>query len=148
MNMSSGRRVYSDLNNLIDKVVIVKTVNGKTYIGQLYAYELTPFIISLTNVKDENNNIYYKLIINGNLISEMIVKNPPLFEPREFAEIVERSLNLRPGDIKVYEETGVVTILERIKVSQNGVEGSGPMAQRIYDIYTDYLNKRKKELGL
>jgi small nuclear ribonucleoprotein (snRNP)-like protein len=133
--MSSGRRIVGELNNLIDKTVVVKTINNKTYIGQLYAYELSPFIISLINVKDENNNIFYKLLINGNIISEIIIKNPPLFEPREFAEIVERSLNLRPADIKVYEEAGVVTILEKIKVSQNGVEGSGPMAQRIYDIY-------------
>lgn len=146
--MSSGRRIVSELNNLIDKTVVVKTINNKTYIGQLYAYELSPFIISLINVKDENNNIFYKLLINGNIISEIIIKNPPLFEPREFAEIVERSLNLRPADIKVYEEAGVVTILEKIKVSQNGVEGSGPMAQRIYDIYNEYINKKKKELGL
>ncbi|ACP38600.1 Lsm family RNA-binding protein [Saccharolobus islandicus] len=146
--MSSGRRISSELNNLIDKTIIVKTTNGKTYTGQLYAYELSPFIISLTNVKDDNNNTFYKLMINGNTISEIIIKNPPLFEPREFAELVEKSLNLRPADIKVYEETGVVTILERIKVSQNGVEGSGPMAQRIYDLYNDYINKKKKELGL
>ncbi|MDT7862022.1 MAG: Lsm family RNA-binding protein [Saccharolobus sp.] len=146
--MSSGRRIVGELNNLIDKTVVVKTINNKTYIGQLYAYELSPFIISLINVKDENNNIFYKLLINGNIISEIIIKNPPLFEPREFAEIVERSLNLRPADIKVYEEAGVVTILEKIKVSQNGVEGSGPMAQRIYDIYNEYINKKKKELGL
>lgn len=146
--MSSGRRIVGELNNLIDKTVVVKTINNKTYIGQLYAYELSPFIISLINVKDENNNIFYKLLINGNIISEIIIKNPPLFEPREFAEIVEKSLNLRPADIKVYEEAGVVTILEKIKVSQNGVEGSGPMAQRIYDIYNEYINKKKKELGL
>ncbi|BDB97174.1 Lsm family RNA-binding protein [Saccharolobus caldissimus] len=146
--MSSGRRIVGELNNLIDKTVVVKTINNKTYIGQLYAYELSPFIISLINVKDENNNVFYKLLINGNIISEIIIKNPPLFEPREFAEIVERSLNLRPADIKVYEEAGVVTILEKIKVSQNGVEGSGPMAQRIYDIYNEYINKKKKELGL
>jgi small nuclear ribonucleoprotein (snRNP)-like protein len=146
--MSSGRRISSELNNLIDKTIIVKTTNGKTYTGQLYAYELSPFIISLTNVKDDNNNTFYKLMINGNIISEIIIKNPPLFEPREFAELVEKSLNLRLADIKVYEETGVVTILERIKVSQNGVEGSGPMAQRIYDLYNDYINKKKKELGL
>ena len=146
--MSSGRRISSELNNLIDKTIIVKTTNGKTYTGQLYAYELSPFIISLTNVKDDNNNTFYKLMINGNIIAEIIIKNPPLFEPREFAELVEKSLNLRPADIKVYEETGVVTILERIKVSQNGVEGSGPMAQRIYDLYNDYINKKKKELGL
>ncbi|AOL16147.1 Sm ribonucleo [Sulfolobus sp. A20] len=146
--MSSGRRVVNELNSLLDKTIIVKTTNNKTYIGQLSAFETSPFIISLTNAKDESNNIVYKLIINGNLISEIIVKSPPLFEPREFAEIVEKSLNLRPGDIKVYEETGVVTILDKIKVTQNGVEGSGPMAQRIYDIYNDYINKKKKELGL
>jgi small nuclear ribonucleoprotein (snRNP)-like protein len=143
MDMSS-RRVSGDLNTLIDKTIIVKLSNNKTYTGVLSSFELSPFMISLTNAKDNENNTYYKVIINGSLITEILVKNAPIFDPREFAELVAKELNIRSADIKVYEEAGIVTILDKIKVSENGVEGSGPLAQKVYDIYNSYVEKKKK----
>jgi small nuclear ribonucleoprotein (snRNP)-like protein len=143
MDMSS-RRVSGDLNTLIDKTIIVKLSNNKTYSGVLSSFELSPFMISLTNAKDNENNTYYKVIINGSLITEILVKNAPIFDPREFAELVAKELNIRSVDIKVYEEAGIVTILDKIKVSENGVEGSGPLAQKVYDIYNSYVEKKKK----
>jgi len=140
----SSRRVSGDLNTLIDKTIIVKLSNNKTYSGVLSSFELSPFMISLTNAKDNENNTYYKVIINGSLITEILVKNAPIFDPREFAELVAKELNIRSVDIKVYEEAGIVTILDKIKVSENGVEGSGPLAQKVYDIYNSYVEKKKK----
>ncbi|MCG2909930.1 MAG: Lsm family RNA-binding protein [Sulfolobaceae archaeon] len=140
----SAKRIFTDLASLVDKTVIVKLSNNKTYSGVLSSFELTPFMIALTNAKDNENNIYYKVILNGNIITEILVKTAPLFDPREFAEILSKELNLRSSDIKVYEEVGIVTILDRIKVSENGVEGSGPLAQKVYDVFNAYIEKKKK----
>lgn len=101
-------------------------------------------MVSLLNAKDNDNNMYYKVIINGNMITEILVKSAPLFDPREFADVITKELNLRTTDIKVYEEAGVVTILDRVKVTENGVEGSGPLAQKVYDIFNSYIDKKKK----
>lgn len=143
--MSIGRRVVYDINSLIDKTVIIKLTNGKTYTGQLSSFEIDPFMVSISNAKDNENNVYYKAIINGSIISEILIKNAPIFDVKEFASLIEKSLNLRPGDIKVYEEAGVITVLEKIKVTENGVEGSGPLAQRIYDLFNEYVEKKKRE---
>lgn len=143
--MSISRRVVYDINSLIDKTVIIKLTNGKTYTGQLSSFEIDPFIVSISNAKDNENNVYYKAIINGSIISEILIKNAPIFDVKEFASLIEKSLNLRPGDIKVYEEAGVITVLEKIKVTENGVEGSGPLAQRIYDLFNEYVEKKKRE---
>jgi hypothetical protein len=78
------------------------------------------------------------------VISEIILKTAPIFDAREFAEILQRNLSLRPGDIKLYDDVGVITVMEKIRVTESGVEGTGPMAQRIYDLYNDYISKRKK----
>ncbi|AWR99456.1 Lsm family RNA-binding protein [Metallosphaera hakonensis] len=142
--MSTTKRIVADMNSLLDKTVVIKLANGRSYSGQLSSYELSPFMIGLINAKDNENNTYYKVVINGNVISEIIVKSSPVFDVREFADLLQKSLGLRPGDIKLYEEIGIITVMERIKVSESGVEGSGPMAQRIYDIYNDYIAKRKK----
>ena len=140
----SSRRVATDLNSLLDKTVIVKLTNNKVYDGVLTSYELSPFLLVLTNAKDNDNNSYYKVILNGSFISEILVKSSPIFNPREFADLIIKELNLRAADIKVYEEAGIVVVLDKIKVSEAGVEGSGPLAQRIYDLFNDYISKKKK----
>jgi small nuclear ribonucleoprotein (snRNP)-like protein len=138
------RSIKADLSLMLDKSVVVKLTNNKTYTGVLSSYEISPFLLSLTNAKDNENNTYYKVLINGEYVSEILMKNTPIFEPREFASFLEKALGLRQTDIKVYEEAGVVVVLDKIKVSESGVEGSGPMAQKVYDVFNDYI-KRKKE---
>ncbi len=140
----SSRRITGDLASMLDKSVIVRLSNNKTYVGTLSSYEVSPFLVALSNAKDENNNTYFKVILNGDFITEILVKTAPLFDPKDFASYLEKSLGLRPGDIKVYEEVGVVVVLDKIKVTESGVEGSGPMAQKVYDVFNDYI-KRKKE---
>jgi len=140
----SSRRVATELNSLLDKAIIVRLVNNKVYDGVLSSYELSPFLLVLTNAKDNDNNNYYKVILNGTSITEILVKSSPIFNPREFADLVTRELNLRAADTKIYDEAGVVVILDRIKVSEVGVEGSGPLAQRVYDLFNDYINKKRK----
>jgi len=140
----SPRNIKADLSAMLDKLVIVRLTNNRTYTGILNSYETTPFLISLTNAKDNENNVFYKVLINGEYVSEILLKSSPLFEPREFASFLEKTLGLRSTDIKVYDEVGVVVVLDKIKVTENGVEGSGPMAQKVYDVFNDYI-KRKKE---
>ncbi|EHP69478.1 small nuclear ribonucleoprotein [Metallosphaera yellowstonensis MK1] len=142
--MSATRRIQADLNALLDKSVIVRLTNGKQYIGQLSSFEISPFLVSLSSAKDNENNSFHKVILNGSVISEIILKAAPIFDAREFAEILQRNLSLRPGDIKLYDDVGVITVMEKIRVTESGVEGTGPMAQRIYDLYNDYISKRKK----
>ncbi|MCQ4343809.1 MAG: Lsm family RNA-binding protein [Sulfolobales archaeon] len=140
----SPRNIKADLSAMLDKLVIVRLTNNRTYTGILNSYDTAPFLISLTNAKDNENNVFYKVLINGEYISEILLKSSPLFEPREFASFLEKTLGLRSTDIKVYDEAGVVVVLDKIKVTENGVEGSGPMAQKVYDVFNDYI-KRKKE---
>ena len=139
-----SRRIVGDLALMLDKSVIVRLSNNKTYIGTLSSYEVSPFLVALSNAKDESNNTYFKVILNGDFITEILLKSSPLFDPKDFASYLEKTLGLRPGDVKVYEEAGVVVVLDKIKVTESGVEGSGPMAQKVYDVFNEYI-KRKKE---
>lgn len=60
--------------------------------------------------------------------------------------MVVKSLGLRQSDVKVYDEAGVVVVLDKIRVTEAGVEGSGPLAQKVFDIYNDYVKKKKETL--
>jgi small nuclear ribonucleoprotein (snRNP)-like protein len=142
----SARRILSEFNSILDKTVTVKLTNSKMYTGTLFSFEINPFIITLMNAKDSEKNTFYKVIINGNIIEEIQIKSPPVFDVKEFGQKLEKDLNLRPGDVKVYEDVGILTVMDKIKVSEVGVEGSGPLAQRVYEIYNEYMEKRKKEI--
>jgi|BEDMetMinimDraft_1075159.scaffolds.fasta_scaffold00517_2 small nuclear ribonucleoprotein (snRNP)-like protein len=145
--MSSVRRIVTDLNALIDKPVTVRLTSGRTYSGVLSSFESSSLMLSLVNARDNENNQYSRVILNGMVISEVLVKSSPTFDVKEFAEILERSLSLRPGDIKVYEDAQLVTVMDRIKVSEAGVEGTGPLAQRVYDVFTDYTKRKQGTQG-
>lgn len=141
----SSRRILGEFNSILDKTVTVRLTDSRTYTGTFYSFELNPFIITLLNAKDSDKNIYYKVIINGNLVKEIQLKNAPIFDVKEFGQKLEKDLNLRPGDVKIYDDVGILTVMDKIKVSEMGVEGTGPLAQRVYEIYNEYMSKRKKE---
>lgn len=143
----SARRILSEFNSILDKTVTVRLTNSKTYTGTFYSFELNPFLVTLIDVKDSEKNSFYKVIINGSAIEEIQLKSRPTFDVKEFGQKLEKDLNLRPGDVKIYDDVGVLTVMDKIKVSEVGVEGTGPLAQRVYEIYNDYISKRKKEVS-
>lgn len=143
---SQGKRVLNDLSTMLDKRVIVKLSDGRSYSGTLSGFDLPSLVVSLSNATDNQNNTFFKVVINGYVISEILLKSTPIFDAKEFGQEVERKLGLKVGDVKVYEETGTVMVMEKVKVTEAGVEGSGPMAQRVFDVFNDYVARRKKEL--
>jgi hypothetical protein len=68
-----------------------------------------------------------------------------MFNPEEFARVVVSRLNIRDADVKAYPEAGVLVVLNSIRVSEKGVEGSGPLAHKIYGLFTEYMESKKKE---
>ena len=142
-----SRKIVGELNSLIGRKIAVRLTNGKTYTGTLEAFDHPDMNLILNNVVDERGDKYVKVIVKGSVISEILIKELPLFDPYEFAQILERELGLRRDAIKVYPEAGVVMIFNSIKVSEHGVEGQGPMANKVYSIYTKYIEERRKKLS-
>ncbi len=148
MSASSGtRRLLADLASIIEKEVIVKLRDGRIYEGVLSGFDHPNMNISLLKAKDNEGNVYHRVIITGLSISEILVKEAPLFDAEEFAEILIKKLNLRPGDVKIYPEAGVVVVLNNIRITEAGVEGSGPIANKVYSIYTEYIEARRRQRG-
>lgn len=141
---NASRRLLSDLTNMLDKSVVVKLRDGRVYEGVLSGFDHQRLHLSLSKARDASGNTYHKVIIAGDSISEVLIKEAPLFDAQEFAEIVMRKLNLRPGDVKVYPDAGVVVVLNTIRVTEGGVEGSGPIANKVYSIFNEYIEGRRK----
>ncbi|MBN2155061.1 MAG: Lsm family RNA-binding protein [Candidatus Lokiarchaeota archaeon] len=131
-----------EMNALADKLVKVELDDAdRYYIGKLVGFDLTTSAIVLTNATDELKMKYSKIIIHGNMWSKIFQEEPPF--PME--ELGERIAKMFPaGQIKYQQESNTISILNgKIIVSENGVEGSGPTAERVNRIFEQFLEEIK-----
>jgi len=135
------RRFTSKLNSLMDKRVRVVLSTGKVYTGKLYAIDHTSLNLILESVVDSDGNEFPLIILNGSSISEILVEEEGVFNAKEFAEFITKH-GIPRHLIKVHEEIGVVEVGRGIRVTKDGVEGAGPMAQRLFTLYREYLRRK------
>lgn len=138
------RRMMSELVALLDRKVVVRLKDGATITGELYGFDERTFNIMLKNASDGQNR-YPVMVIMADYIAYISAAEVPLFSPEEFAQLVMGKLNLREADVKVYPEANAVIILGNIKVTERGVEGSGPLAHKVYGIFMEYMESKKKK---
>ncbi len=148
MSMQSAiRNLITELVGLVGNVVKVKLVDGTVYEGKLLGIDvgdrLTLHLV-LENAKTAGGETFYKVFINGSRISEIIAAQRPVFDPEEFAKFVATKLNLPPGTIRVIKEAKTVIVYDRYKISENGVEGSGGWASKLYSLWEEYMETKKK----
>jgi small nuclear ribonucleoprotein (snRNP)-like protein len=130
------RKFFGEIGALVDKSVMVITVNGKEYRGTLSGIDPDSLSLSLSEAKDEKGTKTHKVFLNGSIIAEIFTIEKPL----DLKALSERLEKVFPTMIKLYEDKGFIWVMEKIKVTEKGVvEGSGPIAeraQRVYDLFT------------
>jgi len=141
---SPGRRNYlKEMQTFINKRVTLTTITDKTYSGELGGLHPDTFSCVLLKARDDETKAqFHKIFINGNQIKEIFLEEAP-FDLRGLAMELEKIFR-RPGDVKIYEEAGLIVVLERVRVSEDGVEGTGPVADRVQSIYERYVVQQKK----
>ncbi len=143
MSSTALRRFLMDLAELLERKVLVITKDGKTFEGKLSGFDHPSLNVSLVEVK-VGDETYPKVIIRGDVIAEIVAKEKPLFDAREFAEILKKYF---PNLVKVHEEAGVVMVGDRIRITEKGVEGVGPIADRVRKLFNDYIESKESELS-
>ena len=130
------RKFFGEIGTLLDKTVMVITVNGKKYSGTLSGIDPESLSLSLSEAKDEKGTQMHKVFLNGSIIAQILTIDKP-FDLKALSERLEKVF---PTMIKLYEDKGFIWVMEKIKVTEKGVvEGSGPIAeraQRVYDLFT------------
>ncbi len=139
----AGRSVASELSKLLNKKVVVKLVDGKTYSGKLVAFEPTALHVVLEDVEVEGNRIN-RVVIHGSRVSEILTATATIFDAEEFANILKERLNINPYAIRVVPEINAVVVYDKIKVTEAGVEGEGGLAHRIYEVFKEYMESKKR----
>lgn len=138
MSTTSTKRYISELNNFIDRIVRVITMRGTIYEGKLIGLDFSNLNICLSDALVEGER-FPRVVINGNAISEIILKEKPF----DLKGLSERLSKLFPNMVKYYEDAGFIMVMDRIKVTAEGVEGSGPMYERVKKVYDQYVIEQK-----
>jgi len=132
----SKRKFFGEIGALVDKTVMVITVNGKKYSGTLSGIDPESMSLSLSEAKDEKGTQTHKVFLNGSIIAQIFTIEKP-FDLKALSTRLEKVF---PTMIKLYEDEGFIWVMEKIKVTEKGVvEGSGPIAeraQRVYDLFS------------
>ncbi|MEM2211271.1 MAG: Lsm family RNA-binding protein [Nitrososphaerales archaeon] len=133
------RKYSEELSMLIGKIVAIETSDGKNYQGELLAIDENLNLI-LNNPIGAGENIY-KLIINGEYVKEIKL----IEKPFQLKALAERLNRVFPGMVKLREDIGTIIVMDKIKVTEQGViEGAGLAAERVKAVYEEFMKEYQK----
>lgn len=135
MSILISKRFTDEFASLIDKRVKITTINNECFEGKIIAANINDYSLWLTEVK-MNSNTIPKLFISGNAIKfiEILELGPDL------SKLAERLNRLFPNMVKYIKEAEVIVVMDRIRVSKDGIiEGTGPAAERVKKVYDEWI---------
>lgn len=131
------RKFGEEALHFLGKKVSVETSDHKVYNATLAGIDEKLDVV-LDNV--EGHGIT-KMIVNGAFVKEIRLMEKPF----DFKALAERLSRVFPGLVKVREDVGAIIVMDKIKVTQSGIEeGSGLAADRVRSIYDDFMKEIKK----
>jgi len=132
------RRFGDELNAFIGKPVSVVTGEGKEYGGVLLGVDESLNLV-LDKVSGAGENIS-KVAINGSNVREIKLTG----KPYDYKALGERMNRVFPGLVSVREDIGVIMVMDKIKVTEKGVEGTGLAVDKARAIYDEYMREMRK----
>ena len=139
--VAAMRAFNRELAAVVGATVEVVINNGKTYTGTLKGIDQTSLSIVLSDVVADGETSIPKIFIYGSSIVTFSVAE------REISLeglVKELEKTFPPGGVQFYPDTGIILVMNKIRISKDGIEGSGPLYERVAVIADDWL----KEHGL
>ena len=132
-----------ELADLKGKYITIVTTSGKIFNGFLKAWNPDTFDICIANVKEAKNS-YFKVFLRGPIISEILIMEQP-FNLQGLADELQERLNLLPADVKLFEDARIIQVLNKVKVSEKGINGTGPVADRVRAVFESFMESLEEE---
>lgn len=138
--MSSVSAFHKELANMINEEVIVELKGGKKVRGILKALipETLSLILSDVYVDGER---YASIIYSGDAISAIYVPKVRV-DLDELRDLLEKQF---PRMVVYKREQGVIIVMNKVKVTESGVEGEpGIVYDRVKKIYEEFIKSKKR----
>ena len=135
------RKFFGEIGALLEKSVMVITMDGKNYAGTLAGIIPDTLSLCLADAKDDKGNALHRVFLNGSVVAQIFAIEKP-FDLKALADRLEKVF--RAGSVRLYEDKGFIWVLDRIKVTEEGVvEGTGPLAEHVKKVYDQFLSETK-----
>ena len=131
-----SRKFAEESIQFLGKKVSIETSDNKNYSGVLVGLS-EKFDLILNNVDSPN---IQKLMVNGSFVKEIKL----LERPFDLKALADRLSRIFPGLVKIRDDIGAIIVMDKIKVTESGLEeGSGLAASRVKAIYDEFLKESK-----
>ncbi|MDR4511749.1 MAG: Lsm family RNA-binding protein [Nitrososphaeraceae archaeon] len=132
------RKFGEECIQFLGKKISIETSDGKTYVGTLNGINERLDVV----LDDLESGEIIKIIVNGSFVKEIKLMEKPF----DLKALADRFSRVFPGLVKVREDVGAIIVMDKIKVTQNGIEeGGGLAADRIKAIYDEFIRETKKQ---
>ncbi len=140
--VAAMRSFNRELAAVVGATIEVATKDGKNYSGILKGIDQNTLSIVLSEVVDlkDGNNIPKIFIYGNSIVSFSVAEKEVSLE----GLVKELEQTFPPGGVRFFPETGggVIVIMNKIRITQEGVDGSGPLYERVRDIAQPWLEER------
>jgi len=134
------RKLFGEVAALVDKTVVVVTMDGKEFTGTVVGINPETLSLCLADAKDEKGRTLHRAFLNGNVVAQVYSVEKP-FNLKALSERLEKVF---PTMVRLYEDKGFIWVMEKVKVTEKGViEGTGPAAERVQKVYDLFLSETK-----
>src|SRR6476469_7510034 len=131
-----SRKFAEESIQFLGKKVSIETSDNKNYSGVLIGLS-EKFDLILNDVDSQQ---IQKLMVNGSFVKEIKL----LERPFDLKTLADRLSRIFPGLVKIREDIGAIIVMDKIKVTESGIEeGSGLAASRVKAIYDEFLKESK-----
>ncbi|MCW4018925.1 MAG: Lsm family RNA-binding protein [Candidatus Bathyarchaeota archaeon] len=134
------RKLASEIVALVDKPVTVNTTTNKKFTGTLVGIHPETLTLCIAEAKDEAGQEARRVFLNGAVVAQIASTEKP-FDLKALATRLEKVF---PTMVKLYEDQGFIWVMDKVKVTEQGVtEGSGPAAERVKRVYDLFISDSK-----
>ena len=132
------RKFFGEIAALLDKMVMVVTMDGKKYSGTLAGIDPETLSLCLSEARDDKGTYLHRVFLNGSTIAQIFTVEKPF----DLKALSERLDKVFPTMVRLYEDKGFIWVMDKVKVTEKGVvEGAGPAAERVQKVYDLFVKE-------
>jgi small nuclear ribonucleoprotein (snRNP)-like protein len=138
--VAAMRAFNRELAAVVGSTIEVVINTGKAYNGTLKGIDQNSLSIVLQDVTElESGTQIPKMFIYGSSIVSFAVAEEEV-SLEGLAKELEKSFP--PGGVAYYPETATIVVMNKIRINIDGVEGTGPLYDRVKDVADNWFRDR------
>ena len=135
-DVAAMRAFNRELGSVIGATVEVVTQTGEKYKGTLKGIDQTTLSIVLSDVLDADGTNIPRIFIYGTgIISFSVAEKEVTLE----GLVKELEKAFPPGGVQYFPDTQLILIMNKIRITPEGVDGTGPLYERVATIADDWF---------